>query len=71
MSNFIFDRNKISTVEVYYPDGVIPDNDNNIYEVGDWTFDKRDDGDIESAETAIYAWIAWYEYLKNDSDNLL
>ena len=36
---------------------------NQLYEVGNWSMELPEDGDMESAKSAIYAWIAWYDFL--------
>lgn len=43
--------------------------DGDIYRVGEWSFDIRDDHDIANAESSIYAWIAWYEFLVRRSQD--
>lgn len=42
---------------------------NQLYEVGNWSMELPGDGDLESAKSAIYAWIAWYDFLS--SNNLI
>lgn len=56
---FVFDRAKL-------PEVVSKDSDfDSIYVAGDWSFEKNTDT-LEEAEMAIYSWIAWYEFLKNN-----
>ena len=37
---------------------------NQLFTAGNWSF-ETEDMDLEYAEEAIYAWTAWYEYIKN------
>jgi hypothetical protein len=37
---------------------------NDLYRAGNWSF-ETEDKDLEYAEEAIYAWVAWYNYIKN------
>lgn len=37
---------------------------NDLYQAGNWSF-ETDDEDLEYAEEAIHAWVAWYNYIKN------
>ena len=42
---------------------------NQVYRAGNWSFETSEEADIEYAEQAIYAWIAWRDFLltsKND-----
>jgi hypothetical protein len=39
-----------------------------IYEVGSWSLEEAEDN-IEHAEEAVYAWIAWYEFLRRRAEN--
>lgn len=43
--------------------------DTKIYEVGSWSLDLSEEDDIEHAESAIYVWIAWYEFLKRRAED--
>lgn len=61
---FNIDPKKVPNVEFLksweLEDGSI----NNLYQAGNWSF-ETDDADLKYAEEAIYAWIAWYNYIKN------
>jgi len=37
---------------------------NQVYRAGDWSFETAEESDIEYAESAIYAWIAWHDFLQ-------
>ena len=37
---------------------------NDLYQAGNWSF-ETEDKELEYAEEAIYAWVAWYNYIKN------
>ena len=39
---------------------------NHLYQAGNWSF-ETDDFDLDYAEEAIYAWVAWYNYVKAQS----
>jgi hypothetical protein len=36
---------------------------NQVYRAGDWSFETSEEANIEYARTAIYAWIAWHDFL--------
>ena len=36
---------------------------NQVYRAGDWSFETSEEANLEYAEGAIYAWIAWYDFL--------
>lgn len=56
MKTFQYDPNKI-----HYPQI-----DGRYVKLGSWSFDPDDDEcDLAYAEDAIYAWIAWYEFVAN------
>lgn len=43
-----------------------------IYEAGGWDFELIEDerlDEIEHAQRSIYAWIAWYEFLRRRAEN--
>lgn len=42
---------------------------NQLYRVGNWTLELPEEGDIEYVEGAIYAWIAWHNFLINKENN--
>ena len=41
---------------------------NQVYRAGDWSFESSQDGDVDYAEEAIYAWIAWRDFLLTGKD---
>ena len=63
MSTFQYDPNKVPDVklESEWPleDGTI----NQVYRAGDWSFETSEESDSDYAESAIYAWIAWHDFL--------
>ena len=36
---------------------------NQVYRAGNWSFETCEESDIEYAKSAIYAWIAWHDFL--------
>jgi len=36
---------------------------NQVYRAGDWSFETSEEADLEYAQGAIYAWIAWHDFL--------
>ena len=36
---------------------------NSVFRVGDWSFETSEESDLEYAKSAIYAWIAWHDFL--------
>ena len=36
---------------------------NQVYRAGDWSFESSEESDVLHAEEAIYAWIAWHDFL--------
>ena len=61
---FKFDKTKLPEVEMRdswdLEDGTL----NVVYQAGDWSFESSEEGDPAYAEKAIYAWIAWYNFIK-------
>lgn len=39
-----------------------------LYRAGNWSFELPDDGNLVSVEEAIYAWIAWYDFLTTSKE---
>jgi hypothetical protein len=63
---FEFDRGKIPTVEFKKSWDLEDDTKFEIYQADGWDFELAEDervDEIEHARRAIYAWIAWYEFL--------
>jgi hypothetical protein len=36
---------------------------NQVYRAGDWSFETSEEASLEYAKKAIYAWIAWHDFL--------
>jgi hypothetical protein len=36
---------------------------NQVFRVGDWSMELPADGNLKQVKGAIYAWIAWYDFL--------
>lgn len=60
---FKYDPNKVPNVELENEWMLTTGESSQLYRVGDWSMELPSDGDMQSAETAIYAWIAWYDFL--------
>lgn len=39
---------------------------NQVYRAGDWSFETSEEADLEYARGAIYAWVAWHDFLKSN-----
>lgn len=37
---------------------------NQVYRAGNWSFETSEEANIEYAQEAIYAWIAWHDFLQ-------
>ena len=61
---FNFDEAKVPEVKHLKSWPLLDGTENHMYKAGDWSF-ETDDEDIEYAESAIYAWIAWKNYLES------
>jgi hypothetical protein len=62
--NFEIDAKKIPEVTLDKSWKLEDESINDLYRAGNWSFDTEDK-DIKYAEEAIYAWIAWYNYIKS------
>jgi hypothetical protein len=60
---FNFDETKVPKVEFLKSWKLEDGTDNDIYQAGNWSF-EADDKDLDYAEEAIYAWTAWYNFIK-------
>ena len=40
---------------------------NQVYRAGNWSFETSEEADAEYAKTAIYAWIAWHDFLVSNN----
>jgi len=36
---------------------------NQVYRAGNWSFETSEEANIKYAQEAIYAWIAWHDFL--------
>lgn len=59
-----FDENKLPSVQLENSWQLANGDVNSIYRAGSWSF-ETEDLDEKAAEEAIYAWIAWYNFIKN------
>jgi hypothetical protein len=41
---------------------------NQVYRAGDWSFETSEEANIAYTQKAIYAWIAWHDFLKAESN---
>lgn len=42
---------------------------NQVYRAGDWSFESSEESDFLYAQEAIYAWIAWHDFLYVQNQN--
>ena len=61
---FDIDESKIPTVHLEKEWMLANGSLNQLFRAGNWSF-ETEDIDLEYAEEAIHAWIAWYNYIKN------
>jgi hypothetical protein len=40
---------------------------NQVYRVGNWSFETSEEASTKYAQEAIYAWIAWHDFLASGS----
>lgn len=40
---------------------------NQVYRAGDWSFETSEEANVKYAQEAIYAWIAWHDFLASGS----
>lgn len=43
---------------------------NEVYRAQDWSFETAEEADLEYIEGAIYAWIAWYDFVSKTQEVL-
>jgi len=60
---FKYDAEKVPDVKIEQSWVLQDKTTNQVYRVGDWSFESSEDADIRYAEEAIYAWIAWRDFL--------
>lgn len=39
---------------------------NQVYRAGAWSFETSEEANLKYAQEAIYAWIAWHDFLKSE-----
>ena len=61
---FEFDETKVPEVLLESSWGLTDGFINDVYKAGDWSFETSEEADINYAESAIYAWIAWHNFLQ-------
>jgi hypothetical protein len=40
---------------------------NQVYRAGDWSFETSEESSLEYVKQAIYAWIAWHDFLVSNN----
>ena len=60
---FEFDKRKVPEIGLQSSWGMTDGAINDVYKAGDWSFETAEGSDLRYAESAIYAWIAWYNLL--------
>ena len=64
---FEYDADKVPDInlerEWLLEDGTV----NQVYRAGNWSFDTSEEADTKYAQEAIYAWIAWHDFLASGS----
>lgn len=63
---FELNESKIPNVEFLKSWELEDGTENHLYQAGNWSFESGEDHEVEYAESAIYAWIAWYNFLQQD-----
>lgn len=43
---------------------------NEVYRAENWSFETSEEADLEYIESAIYAWIAWYDFVAKSQEVL-
>jgi hypothetical protein len=64
---FKFDKTNIPNVELLRDWKLTNGETNTLYQAGDWSF-ETEDWDEEYAEKAVYAWIAWLNFIKENKE---
>jgi hypothetical protein len=41
---------------------------NQVYRAGNWSFETAEETSVEYAKGAIYAWIAWHDFLVSSGE---
>lgn len=62
---FKYDPDKVPDVKLEREWALEDKTINQVYRAGDWSFETAEESDLEYAESAIYAWIAWYDFISN------
>jgi len=66
---FEVNESKVPNVEFLKSWELEDGTENHLYQAGNWSFESGEDDDLKYAESAIYAWIAWYNFLASDATN--
>ena len=61
---FEFDKTKVPEVGLQHSWGMHDGAINDVYKAGNWSFETAEEANINYAESAIYAWIAWHNFLQ-------
>jgi hypothetical protein len=64
-NSFEFDPARVPEV-LFDKEWSLGDETNKVYRVGDWSFEMAEDEKIQWAEEGIYAFIAWWQFLKEN-----
>lgn len=62
--SFKFDKTKLPEVVMRDSWDLEDGTPNVVYQAGNWSFESSEEADPDYAEEAIYAWIAWYNFIK-------
>lgn len=66
---FNFDETKLPDVHLENEWMLTSGDMNQVYRAGNWSFEAPSDADIEVAEEAIYAWLAWKKFLESSQQD--
>jgi hypothetical protein len=61
---FKFDETRVPEVVLESSWGLADGFINDVYKAGGWSFETSEESGISYAESAIYAWIAWHNFLQ-------
>lgn len=60
---FKYDPDKVPDVKLEREWILEDGNVNQVYRAGDWSFETSEEANTKYAKEAIYAWIAWHDFL--------
>lgn len=66
---FKYDPNKVPDVKFERQWKHDSGHTSQIFRAGNWSLEIPGDDDLQYAESAIYAWIAWYDFLATQKSN--